>query len=367
MTENPIASPAPKTDLLSMFPDESRAFIVGLGLPAFREKQIFSHLMKGKTFAGMQNLPLALRKQLEENCEWRIPTVAKKQVSRLDGTVKYLFRLLDGACVESVLMQYEYGYSLCISSQVGCRMGCRFCASTLGGKERDLLPSEMLGQIIAAESDAGVHVSHVVMMGIGEPLDNYQNVIRFLRLAAHPERLGLSPRRVSLSTCGIAPKILALSEEDIPVTLSVSLHAATDEARAAIMPVDRAYPIAVLLAACRTYFEKTGRRISFEYTLLSGVNDSENDARTLARTLRQGLGKMPVHVNLIRLNRVEERNYEGASTTAANRFIGVLGEAGITATLRRRLGADIDAACGQLRRRTVTGERPAVRPEDITG
>jgi len=362
-----MTSSALKTDLLSMFPEEARSFIVGLGVPAFREKQIFSHLMKGKTFAQMQNLPLSLRGQLEKCCEWRIPTVVEKQVSRLDGTVKYLFGLLDGACVESVLMKYEYGYSLCISSQVGCRMGCRFCASTLGGKERDLLPSEMLGQIIAAESDAGVHISHVVMMGIGEPLDNYRNVIRFLRLAAHPERLGLSPRRISLSTCGIAPGILALSEEDIPVTLSVSLHAATDEARSAIMPVDRAYPIAVLLAACRTYFEKTGRRISFEYTLLSGVNDSENDARTLAHTLRQGLGKMPIHVNLIRLNRVEERSFESASTAAANRFIAVLSGAGITATLRRRLGADIDAACGQLRRRTVNGERPAARPADIDG
>lgn len=342
-----------KTDLLSLFPEEARAKLTEMGEPAYREQQIFSWLMKGKTYAEMKNLPLSLRQKLTETCEWRIPTVQAKQVSQTDNTAKYLFRLADGACVESVLMQYEYGYSLCISSQVGCRMGCRFCASTLGGKERDLLPSEMLGQIIAAQAEAGVKVSHVVMMGIGEPLDNYEHVIRFLRLAAHPARLGLSPRRISLSTCGIVPRILDLAEEELPVTLSVSLHAASDEARSAIMPVNRTYPIGELLAACRRFFERTGRRISFEYTLLSGVNDSEQDAAALARTLRAGLGNMPVHVNLIRLNQVRERQYVGASTAAATRFIAVLGKSGITATLRRRLGADIDAACGQLRRRAA--------------
>ena len=336
-------------DLLSMAPPEAEAFLVSIGEPKYREKQLFSWLMKGVDFPDMANLPVSLRKKLAELSQNRTPVVAEKQLSKLDGTVKYLFRLIDGLCVESVLMKYEYGYSLCISTQVGCRMGCRFCASTLGGKVRDLLPSEMLGQIIAAERDMDVHISHVVMMGIGEPLDNYQNVITFLKLASHPQRLGLSPRRISLSTCGVVPRILDLAKEEIPITLSVSLHASNNQTRNEIMPINHRYPIETLLSACKTFFEATGRRISFEYTLLSGVNDSEAVAIELAQTLRKGLGRMPLHVNLIRLNEVKERAYASTGEKNARAFMATLNKYGINATLRRRLGADVSAACGQLR------------------
>ena len=340
-------------DILSLFPEEAQRFLVENGEPKFREKQIFSWLMKGKSFDEMKNLPLALQKKLGERCLFTLPSVAEKQVSKMDGTVKYLFRLFDGACVESVLMHYSYGDTLCISSQVGCRMGCKFCASTLGGKERDLLPSEMLGQIVMAQADSGCHVSHVVMMGIGEPLDNYENVIRFLKLAAHPERLGLSPRRVSLSTCGIVPRIHDLAKEELPVTLSVSLHASSNQTRNQIMPINHKYPIEELLGACKAYFEETGRRISFEYTLLSGVNDSQETAQELGQVLRRGLGKMPIHVNLIRLNEVKERDFQRSGAERAKAFMDTLAKVGITATLRRRLGADVDAACGQLRSKTL--------------
>ena len=345
-----------KIDLLSLFPEEAQKFLLENGEQKYREKQIFSWLIKGKSFENMANLPQKTREMLGEKCIPPLPTVAAKQVSKTDGTVKYLFRLHDGATVESVLMHYDYGVSLCISSQVGCRMGCRFCASTLGGKERDLLPSELLGQIIVAQADSGCHVSHVVLMGIGEPLDHYDNVIRFLKLAAHPERLGLSPRRVSLSTCGFVPRIIALSHEDLPVTLSVSLHAANDETRSEIMPINRKYPLKELLAACKEYFDRTGRRISFEYTLLADVNDSVSHAEELGKLLRKHLGNIPIHVNLIRLNEVKERSFKTPATARAKAFISALERFRITATLRRRLGADVDAACGQLRSKTLENE-----------
>lgn len=348
-----------KVDLLSLLPEEAEAFVVSLGEPKFRAKQIFDWLMKGKNVSDMQNLPMSLRNKLEEHCLLTLPKVLQKQVSKVDGTVKYLFKLHDGACVESVLMRYEHGNSLCISSQVGCRMGCRFCASTLGGKERDLLASEMLGQIIAAAADSGSRVSHVVMMGIGEPLDNYDNALRFLHLANHPARLGISYRNISLSTCGVADGIDRLADEALPITLSVSLHNPTDEGRSAIMPINRRFPIAVLLASCKRYFEKTGRRISFEYTLLSSVNDSEADAKTLAQVLRKHLGNMPIHVNLIRLNEVKEREFKTPDAKSVEKFIATLERSGIVATLRRRLGADIDAACGQLRRKNETTSQEA--------
>ena len=342
-----------KTDLLSLLPEEAQGFLVENGEQKYREKQIFSWLMKGKSFENMQNLPIKTREMLAEQCLPPLPTVEAKQISKIDGTVKYLFRLHDGNMVESVLMKYEYGNSLCISSQVGCRMGCRFCASTLSGKARDLLPSELLGQIIVAQSDSGCHVSHVVLMGIGEPLDNYDNVVKFLRLAAHPERLGLSPRRVSLSTCGVVPGIYALAKEDLPVTLSVSLHASNDDKRSDIMPINRKYPLRELLAACKAYFDATGRRISFEYTLLADVNDHKADVEELGRLLRQHLGNMPIHVNLIRLNEVKEREFKSTATARAKQFITYLEQFRITATLRRRLGSDVDAACGQLRSKTI--------------
>ena len=345
-----------KIDLLSLLPEEAETFLVENGEQKYREKQIFSWLMKGKSFENMPNLPLKTREMLAEKCFPPLPTVAAKQVSKIDGTVKYLFRFHDGAMVESVLMHYEYGYSLCISSQVGCRMGCKFCASTLTGRERDLLPSELLGQIIVAQADSGAHVSHVVMMGIGEPLDNYENVIRFLHLVTHPRRLGLSPRRISLSTCGFVPRITSLVYEKIPVTLSVSLHAANDETRSEIMPINRKYPLKELLAACKYYFERTGRRISFEYTLIAGVNDSVSHAEELGRLLRHHLGTMPIHVNLIRLNEVKERSFKGSAVQNAKQFITTLDRFHITATLRRRLGADVDAACGQLRSKTISSQ-----------
>jgi 23S rRNA (adenine2503-C2)-methyltransferase len=344
-------------DLLSLSQTELENFFIQAGQPRFRAGQVFSWLHRGVPFSGMSNLPASLREYLQKNCEWRVPTVAEKQVSRLDGTVKYLFRLLDGACIESVLMHYQHGNTLCISSEVGCPMGCRFCASTLGGKVRNLTASEMLGQIIAAQLDSGERVDNVVMMGIGEPLDNYDNVLRFLHLVNTPGGLNIGYRHISLSTCGLADRIRDLAREDLPITLSVSLHAATDEQRSAIMPINRRYPIAALLAACADYYAVTGRRISFEYTLIAGQNDTLEDARRLATLLRgafagRDFGKSaPIHVNLIRVNEVAETGFRHGSTEGARRFAEELEKHGVTATLRRRLGADIDAACGQLRKK----------------
>ena len=344
------------TDILSLLPDELTALLREMGQPAYRAKQIFSWLSRGATFDEMTNLPQSLRAALREKCEFRLPVVERKQVSAVDGTVKYLFRLLDGACVESVLMRYEHGVSLCISSQVGCRMGCRFCASTIGGKVRDLLPSELLGQVIAASKDSGERISHIVMMGIGEPLDNYENVLRFLQLVNHPDGVCIGYRHISLSTCGVVPGILRLAQESLPITLSISLHAVTDEKRNEIMPVNRKWNIATLLSACVDYYRACGRRITFEYTLLRGKNDSAEDARALA-TLLKGAFRgtdAPLHVNLIRVNEVAETAFSGGTTESARRFAETLIANGVNATVRRRLGSDIDAACGQLRRRVMT-------------
>ena len=345
------------TDILSLTPEELEAYMSDIGQPKFRAKQIFTWLHRGVHFRDMSNLPAKLRETLVETCEWRLPQVECKQTSATDGTVKYLFRLLDGNCIESVFMRYKHGNTLCISSQVGCRMGCKFCASTLGGKVRDLTPSEMLGQIISTQLDTGERVDNVVMMGIGEPLDNYDNVIRFLHLVNHPDGLNIGYRHISLSTCGLVDGIRRLAEENLPITLSISLHAANDEARSAIMPVNKKYPIKALLTAVADYFAVTGRRISFEYTLLSGKNDSVEQARELAHVLNTTLrtrdyGKSaPIHVNLIRVNEVEETEFRHGSKESAMRFARELEKLGITATLRRRLGADIDAACGQLRKK----------------
>lgn len=340
-----------KIDLLSLLPEEIETYLVSLGQPRYRAKQIFGWCRRGTPIAEMSNLPVALRESLGKACEWRLPTVKVKQTSAADGTVKYLFRLIDGNCVESVLMRYHHGTTLCISSEVGCPMGCKFCASTIGGKVRDLTPSEMLGQVIAASLDAGERIDGVVLMGIGEPLDNYDNVMKYLRLVGHPDGLNIGYRHISLSTCGIVPRIYDLAREDLPITLSVSLHAATDEARSEIMPVNRRYPITDLLRACADYFKMTGRRISFEYTLIAGKNDSEGDAEVLADVLLSHLGRVPIHVNLIRVNEVAETGFRHGTTAEANAFAGVLTRRGIVATVRRRLGADIDAACGQLRKK----------------
>ncbi len=341
-----------KVDLLSLLPEELCELFLSIGQPKYRATQTFPLLARGCPISEMTNLPKDLRAFLEESCLFALPQVEKKLVSKIDGTIKYLFRLYDGACIESVLMRYEHGNSLCISSQVGCRMGCRFCASTIGGKVRDLLPSELLGQIIAAQKDSGERVSNIVMMGIGEPLDNFDNVVRFLRLVNREEGLCIGYRHISLSTCGLADRIRDLAAIDLPITLSISLHAPTDEQRSAIMPINRRYPLEQLFAACRDYYRTTGRRISFEYTLIAGKNDSEADARALADCLIaafSGTGA-PLHVNLIRVNEVEGTGFTRGSKESVNAFAAYLGKRGIVATVRRRLGADVNAACGQLRR-----------------
>ena len=339
-------------DILGAFPEEIAALCASFGQPSYRAKQIFTFLSRGVPVGEMSSLPKDFRLSLADVTEWRLPEVEEKLVSKIDGTVKYLFRLLDGECVESVLMRYEHGNSLCISSQVGCRMGCAFCASTLGGRVRDLYASEILGQVIAAEKDSGERVSNIVMMGIGEPLDNYDNVIRFLGLVNHKDGLNIGYRHISLSTCGVVPGIDRLAKENLPITLSISLHAVTDEKRSAVMPVNRKWSIKELLDACVRYYNTTGRRISFEYTLLGGKNDSDADADALAALLKNAFraSGAPIHVNLIRVNEVKETAFVGGDAASAKRFAERLISRGVNATVRRRLGADVNAACGQLRR-----------------
>ncbi len=345
-----------KVDLYSLTDTELADYFLSLGEPKFRAKQVFPRLHDGTPISEMTNLSKKLRDRLEEETLDTLPKVESKLVSRIDGTVKYLFRLHDGECVESVFMRYKHGNTICISSQVGCRMGCRFCASTIGGKVRDLLPSELLGQVIAAQHDMGERISNIVMMGIGEPLDNYDNVVKFLKLVNLPGGLNIGYRHISLSTCGVVPGIRKLAEVDIPITLSISLHAATDEKRSAIMPVNNKWKIAELLEACVYYYKHTERRISFEYTLISGKNDTEADAAELAELLTsafRGTGA-PIHVNLIRVNEVKETGFKQGTAESANRFAELLERRGVTATVRRRLGSDVNAACGQLRRKRET-------------
>jgi 23S rRNA (adenine2503-C2)-methyltransferase len=341
-----------KMDLMGLYPEQLAELCASLGEPSYRAKQIFTFLSRGVAPSDMSSLPKSLRARLEEVTEYRLPTVEKKLVSQIDGTVKYLFRLYDGECIESVLMHYEHGNSLCISSQVGCRMGCAFCASTIGGRVRDLYASELLGQVIAAEKDSGERVSNIVMMGIGEPLDNYDNVIRFLHLVNHKDGLNIGYRHISLSTSGVVPAILRLAEENLPITLSVSLHAVSDEKRSSLMPVNRKWGIDALLSACEQYYETTGRRISFEYTLIRGENDTDADADALAALLKNAFraSRAPLHVNLIRVNEVKETGFARGGAESARRFAERLIAKGVNATVRRRLGADVNAACGQLRR-----------------
>ena len=344
-----------KIDLYSMTDTELEEYFISLGEPKFRAKQVFPRLAEGTPLSEMTNLPKKLRETLAEITLDTLPRVEAKLTSKIDGTVKYLFRLHDGECVESVFMRYKHGNTLCISSQVGCRMGCRFCASTIGGKVRDLLPSELLGQVIAASRDTGERVSNIVMMGIGEPLDNFDNVVKFLKLVNLPGGLNIGYRHISLSTCGVVSGIDKLAEVDIPITLSISLHSATDEKRSAIMPINNKWKIKDLLEACVRYYQRTGRRISFEYTLISGKNDTPADAEELASLLNSYFKPIsaPIHVNLIRVNEVKETGFKQGSTEQANAFAALLEKRGITATVRRRLGSDVNAACGQLRRATV--------------
>ena len=344
-----------KTDLLGLLPDELEALITAppYSQPKYRARQIFSWLHRGASIEEMSDLPRSLRDTLAGRCIIKTPAVERRLVSSIDGTVKYLFRLHDGNTIEAVYMKYEHGNTLCVSSQVGCRMGCRFCASTKAGRVRDLSASEMLGEVIAAELDTKTRISNIVMMGIGEPLDNFNETVRFLHLISAPGGLNIGLRHVSVSTCGLVPKIRELAALDLPVTLSISLHAPEDGARSAIMPINNTYNVSSLLDACREWFLTTGRRISFEYTLIAGKNDSPADARRLAdvlhRHMRDGGRTLPMHVNLIPLNDVEGTGLSRSSRDAVKKFADTLGSLGVTATVRRRLGPDINAACGQLR------------------
>ena len=336
------------TDIKSMTQQELSLFFKELGEPAFRAKQAFTWLHRGAvSFEDMTNLSKPLREKLAAQCFITAPVVARKQESRLDGTIKYLWELSDGNCIETVLMQYHHGNTVCISSQVGCRMGCAFCASTIAGKVRDLRPSEMLDQVLFTQLDSGREISNIVLMGIGEPLDNMDNVLRFLELVNHPDGLHIGMRHISLSTCGVVPGIDALAEKQLQLTLSVSLHAPDSETRSRIMPVNRAYDVERLFDACHRYFEKTGRRISFEYAMIDGVNDNDWQADLIAKKLRG----IPGHVNLIPLNAAVESPYKPSRRVAA--FQKRLESHGITATVRRSLGGDIDASCGQLRRKAM--------------
>ena len=335
-------------NLKSLTQPELADILKQLGQPAFRAGQVFTWLHKGvRSYDEMTNLPKALRQTLAEHYPLFVPKVVRKQESQKDGTIKYLWQLSDGNCVETVLMRYRYGNTVCISTEVGCRMGCAFCASTLGGLVRRLEPFEMLDQVLFTQIDSGLPVSHIVLMGIGEPLDNFDNVMRFLELVNSPDGMNISMRHISLSTCGLVPKIDALAAKKLQISLAISLHGSSNEVRSQVMPVNKAYPIEELLAACRRYYDATGRRIHFEYAMIDGVNDSPENARELLRLLK-GLG---AHVNLIPLNHVEESPLKPSSREAVARFQKTLEDGGVTATVRRTLGGDIDASCGQLRRK----------------
>ena len=338
-------------NLKSLTQPELADILKQLGQPAFRAGQVFTWLHKGvRSYDEMTNLPKALRQTLAEHYPLVVPKVVRKQESQKDGTIKYLWQLSDGNCVETVLMRYRYGNTVCISTEVGCRMGCAFCASTIGGLVRRLEPFEMLDEVLFTQLDSGLPVSHIVLMGIGEPLDNFDNVMRFLELVNHPDGMNISMRHISLSTCGLVPKIDELAARKLQISLAISLHGPNNELRSKVMPVNKAYPIEELLAACRRYYDATGRRIHFEYAMIDGVNDTPECAKELLGRLK-GLG---AHVNLIPLNHVEESPLQPSSREAVARFQKLLEDGGVTATVRRTLGGDIDASCGQLRRKYQT-------------
>ncbi|NLM83749.1 MAG: 23S rRNA (adenine(2503)-C(2))-methyltransferase RlmN [Clostridiales bacterium] len=338
------------TDLKSLLPEELEPVMEELGQPRYRAGQVFKWLHSGaRSFDEMSDLPKALREELKRRFTLYVPQVLSRQVSKKDGTIKYLWGLHDGNSVESVVMRYEHGNTVCISSQVGCRMGCRFCASTIGGLVRNLAPSEMIDQVLFSQIDSGLKISNIVLMGIGEPLDNYDNVMKFLKLVSHPKGLGIGMRHISLSTCGLIEKVDKLAQDKLQLTLSVSLHAPDDETRSAIMPVNKAVGVDKLLEACSDYFKKTGRRISFEYAMIRGVNDTRAHAELLA----DKLAGTHSHVNLILLNNVEESPFKPSTPQALEAFVAILRRRGINVTVRRRLGGDIDASCGQLRRKAA--------------
>ena len=335
-------------DIKSKTPDELAVWLKEQGEPAFRAKQIFKWLYRGVTsFEEMTDLSKSLRQKLFETAFLTPPTAVRKQVSQLDGTIKYLWELADGNCVESVLMRYQHGNTVCISCQVGCRMGCAFCASTIAGKVRDLTPAEMIDQVLFTQIDSETPISNIVLMGIGEPLDNFDHVLRFLTLVNHPKGMNIGMRHISLSTCGLVEQIDKLAQYGLQLTLSVSLHAPDDETRSRIMPVNRSVGVEQLMETCRRYFETTGRRVSYEYAMIDGVNDADWQADLLAKRLKGA----PAHVNLIPLNEVEESPLKPSRRVAA--FQKRLESHGVTMTVRRKLGGDIDASCGQLRRKAI--------------
>ena len=334
-------------DVKSMLPAELEQLLTALGEPKYRAKQLFSWLGRGAgSYAEMSNLPAALREKLAKEAPLCPPEILRKAVSRTDGTVKYLWRLSDGNAVETVVMRYAHGLTVCISSQVGCRMGCAFCASTIGGLVRNLTAGEMLDQVLFARRDLGEEIGNIVVMGIGEPLDNYDNLLRFLTLANHPEGLNIGMRHITVSTCGLTEKLAALAAEDLQITLAISLHAPDDETRSRLMPANRGRGVAAVLAACEEYFARTGRRITFEYAMIDGVNDSVSQAEQLAALAK----KARAHINLIPLNHVEEREFSPSAPERMAAFCRVLDRLGANYTVRRSLGGDVDASCGQLRR-----------------
>lgn len=337
-------------DIKAMLPDEIAAALAELGEPKYRAKQIFQWLARGvESFDEMTDLSKKLRETLKQKFYITGLKMLRKQVSAMDGTIKYLWELPDGNAVETVVMHYRHGNTICISSQVGCRQGCAFCASTIGGLIRGLESSEMLDEVLYSERESGFKISNIVLMGIGEPLDNFENVIRFLRLVNHPDGENIGMRHISLSTCGLTEKFDKLADLNLQLTLSVSLHAPDDETRSRIMPANRGRGVEQLISACERYYERTGRRISFEYAMIDGVNDTPYHAKLLAQHAR----RVCAHVNLIPLNHVEERQFAPSTPEHLKAFIRILEEAGINVTVRRRLGSDVEASCGQLRKKVA--------------
>ena len=337
-----------------MLPEELTAEFISMGLPKFRAAQVYEWLAKGvRDFDAMSNLPAELRARLKTEYEIYAPKVLSKQVSGIDGTIKYLWELKDGNAVETVVMSYKHGNTVCVSSQVGCRQGCAFCASTIGGLVRGLEAHEILDEVMFSQLDSGRRISNIVLMGIGEPLDNYDNVMRFLHLVNCEKGMNIGMRHISLSTCGITERFDDLANENMPITLSVSLHAPDDETRSMLMPANRGRGVDRLIDCCKKYYEKTGRRISFEYAMIDGVNDTEMHARLLAkRAIAVG-----AHLNLIPLNHVEERRFRPSTAGHMKAFIRILEDAGCNVTVRRKLGGDVDASCGQLRRKMQKKEQ----------
>ena len=339
-----------KINLRALLPGEIAEELKAMGQPAYRAKQVFDWASRGaESFDEMTNLPKQLRSALDGNYYLYAPKAERKQVSDEDGTVKYLWGLRDGNAVETVVMRYHYGNSICISTQVGCRQGCAFCASTIGGLVRNLDAGEMLEEVMFSEKESGLKIGHIVLMGIGEPLDNFDNVMKFLQLVNHPDGMNIGMRHISLSTCGLTEKFDKLAELNLQLTLSVSLHAPDDETRSKIMPANRGRGVARLMDSCEAYFKKTGRRISFEYAMIDGVNDSDEQALLLAKYAR----RVSAHVNLIPLNHVDERSFEPTPPERLKEFKKLLEREGVNVTVRRRLGGDIDASCGQLRKKTA--------------